>query len=69
MDQWTGKEGENEKDLIALMGRYEEVDCATRWIYRVVVPYFHRFWGHRRKASMSASEILDLDNFRFSSFF
>ncbi|GFG18860.1 hypothetical protein IFM5058_09441 [Aspergillus udagawae] len=45
-DQWN-----DEKDLIALSGRYENVDHLTRWLFRVAVPWFDRLIGERIKPS------------------
>ncbi|RAH67573.1 uncharacterized protein BO66DRAFT_354745 [Aspergillus aculeatinus CBS 121060] len=41
MYQWH----ENESDLIALCSRHEGADAFTRWVYRSVIPWFHRRWG------------------------
>ncbi|RHZ62599.1 hypothetical protein CDV55_101380 [Aspergillus turcosus] len=43
-DQWN-----DEKDLIALCGRYENVDHLTRWLFRVAIPWFDRLFGERIK--------------------
>ncbi|RHZ65491.1 uncharacterized protein CDV56_105129 [Aspergillus thermomutatus] len=43
-DQWK-----DEKDLIALSGRYENVDHLTRWVFRVAIPWFDRVIGERIK--------------------
>ncbi|KAL2792930.1 hypothetical protein BJX66DRAFT_233964 [Aspergillus keveii] len=49
LDQWFGEEGvdddENERDLVTLCGRYENVDPLTRWVFRVCVPWFHEKIG------------------------
>ncbi|CEN59310.1 hypothetical protein ASPCAL01762 [Aspergillus calidoustus] len=51
-NQWFGEEGvndeENERDLVTLCGRYENVDSLTRWVFRVLVPWFHERVGVRR---------------------
>ncbi|KAJ0425118.1 hypothetical protein BJY00DRAFT_202964 [Aspergillus carlsbadensis] len=50
-DQWFGQEGtndENERDLVTLCGRYENVDSLTRWVFRSFVPWFHERVGFRR---------------------
>ncbi|KAL2845647.1 hypothetical protein BJY01DRAFT_234862 [Aspergillus pseudoustus] len=58
MDQWFGnceeddddEDGyvnENERDLVTLCGRYENVDSLTRWMFRVGIPWFHQLVGYR----------------------
>ncbi|KAL3458634.1 hypothetical protein BJX64DRAFT_279755 [Aspergillus heterothallicus] len=38
---------ENERDLVTLCGRYENVDSLTRWVFRVGIPWFHEVVGYR----------------------
>ncbi|KAL2814903.1 hypothetical protein BDW59DRAFT_176293 [Aspergillus cavernicola] len=38
---------ENEKDLITLSGRYENIDSLTRWAFRILIPFCHRLIGHK----------------------
>ncbi|KAL3475421.1 hypothetical protein BJX99DRAFT_247496 [Aspergillus californicus] len=45
--QWFGEQGENEKDLITLSGRYENVDLLTRWVFRVAIPFYHEIAGDK----------------------
>lgn len=44
--QWSSEEG-NEKDLVALSGRYENVDLFTRWVFRVFIPFYHKMRGYK----------------------
>ncbi|KAI9376041.1 hypothetical protein BJX61DRAFT_539208 [Aspergillus egyptiacus] len=46
-DEDEDERHENERDLIALWGRYEQVDAFTRLIFRVFVPFYHRLVGHK----------------------
>lgn len=46
-EQWN-----DEKDLIALSGRYENVDHLTRWLFRVAIPWFDRLIGERIKVKL-----------------
>jgi hypothetical protein len=44
-NQWFGANNENERDLVTLSGRYENVDSLTRWVFRVAIPVYHRVMG------------------------
>ncbi|KAL2812510.1 hypothetical protein BJX63DRAFT_421732 [Aspergillus granulosus] len=58
LDQWFGNDedggnvdgegnDENERDLVTLSGRYENVDSLTRWVFRIGIPWFHKVVGYR----------------------
>ncbi|KAL6235902.1 hypothetical protein BDW75DRAFT_229947 [Aspergillus navahoensis] len=47
--QWFGENGEEKGDLVALSGRYENVDLLTNWVFRVVIPLYDRLIVHFRQ--------------------
>ncbi|MCJ1462994.1 hypothetical protein MMC07_001598 [Pseudocyphellaria aurata] len=58
-----GREAETWKtdaDLIALSTRKAEKDVLTRLISERVIPWYHRYWGHRFKVLFSSSSSITL---------
>ncbi|KAL2869830.1 uncharacterized protein BJX67DRAFT_370634 [Aspergillus lucknowensis] len=47
-NQWFGENDENGGDLVALFGRYENVDALTRWVFRIAIPCFYKLVGYRK---------------------
>ncbi|KAL4763105.1 uncharacterized protein BDW70DRAFT_21460 [Aspergillus foveolatus] len=47
--QWFGKNDEERGDLVALSGRYENVDLLTNWVFQVVIPLYDRLIVYFRR--------------------
>ncbi|KAL5040909.1 hypothetical protein BDW71DRAFT_201786 [Aspergillus fruticulosus] len=55
--QWFGENDEERGDLVALSGRYENVDLLTNWVFRVVVPLYDRFIVYFRQVIGTGKDI------------
>ncbi|KAL5337872.1 hypothetical protein BJX70DRAFT_399145 [Aspergillus crustosus] len=56
-NQWFGAKGENTEDLIALRGRYDNVDSLTRWAFRVAIPVWHRYMGNGKGGDLETGTV------------